>query len=388
VAGLTTEEIAQRIVRAKRILKEHRVVFSAGDPDVRDRLRSILDVIYLVFNEGYLPAAGQTVTRGDLASEARRLACLLTELLPGEPEPQALRALLSFQLSRWPTRAGPDGALLTLDAQDRTQWDRDLIADGARALELARQGERGPLLIQAELAGCHATAPTFAATDWDAILARYDELLAIQDTPVVALNRAVAVAMAAGPAAALPLLDRLAEDPALRGSHRVWAVRADVHRRAGQTRAALADYERALDLVTNEAERRYLRTARHLAKEDPMPAFRKSPPGLIARFDELAQLAGDADRKLMFGYPVCVLRGNMFMGLHEDSLILRLAEADRAEFLGRYDARLFEPMPGRPMKEYVAVPPALVDDDAIGEWVRRSRTCAEQLPAKKPKKKG
>ena len=120
-----------------------------------------------------------------------------------------------------------------------------------------------------------------------------------------------------------------------------------------------------------------------------MPAFRKSPPGLIARFDELAQLAGDTDRKLMFGYPVCVLRGNLFMGLHEDSLILRLAEADRAEFLGRYDARLFEPMPGRPMKEYIVVPPALVDDDAaIGEWVRKSRTCAEQLPAKKPKKKG
>jgi TfoX/Sxy family transcriptional regulator of competence genes len=187
----------------------------------------------------------------------------------------------------------------------------------------------------------------------------------------------------------LLLLDSLAEDPVLRGSHRIWAVRADVHRRAGDTRAALADYERALDLVTNEAERRYLSTARRLAKEDPMPAFRKSPPGLIARFDELAQLAGDADRKLMFGYPVRVLRGNMFMGLHEDSLILRLAEADRAEFLGRYDAGLFEPMPGRPMKEYVVVPPALVYDEAvIGEWVRRSRTCAEQLPAKKPKKKG
>jgi RNA polymerase sigma factor (sigma-70 family) len=399
VAGLTTEEIArgfhlpataiaQRIVRAKRVLKEHRVVFGSDDPDVRDRLWPILDVIYLVFNEGYLPAAGETVTRGDLASEARRLACLLTELLPGEPDPQALRALLSFQLSRWPTRAGPDGALLTLDAQDRAQWDRELIADGARALEIARRGERGALLLQAELAGCHATAPTFAATDWAAILALYDELLAVQDTPVVALNRAVAVAMAAGPAAALLLLDRLAEDPALRGSHRVWAVRADVHLRAGDTWAALADYERALDLVTNEAERRYLATARRLAEEDPVPAFRKSPPELIARFDELAQLAGDADRKLMFGYPVCVLRGNMFMGLHEESLILRLAEADRAEFLGRYDTGLFEPMPGRPMKEYVVVPPSLVDDDAVGEWVRRSRTCAEQLPAKKPKKKG
>jgi TfoX/Sxy family transcriptional regulator of competence genes len=207
----------------------------------------------------------------------------------------------------------------------------------------------------------------------------------------VALNRAVAVAMAAGPAAALPLLDRLAEDPALRGSHRVWAVRADVHLRAGETRAALADYERALDLVTNEAERRYLSTARRQAEEegDPMPAFRKSPPELIARFDQLAQLAGDADRKLMFGYPVCVLRGNMFMGLHEDSLILRLAEADRAEFLGRYDAGTFEPMPGRQMKEYIVVPSSLVYDDAvIGEWVRRSRTWAEQLPAKRPKKKG
>ena len=105
-----------------------------------------------------------------------------------------------------------------------------------------------------------------------------------------------------------------------------------------------------------------------------MPTFRKSPPELIARFDELAQLAGDADRKLMFGYPVCVLRGNMFMGVHEDSLILRLAEADRAEFRGRYDAGLFEPMPGRPMKEYIVVPPALVYDNAvISEWVRRSR---------------
>jgi predicted RNA polymerase sigma factor len=203
---------------------------------------------------------------------ARRPACLLTELLPGEPDPQALRALLSFQLSRWPTRAGPDGALLTLDAQNRAQWDRELIADGARALEIARRGERGALLLQAELAGCHATAATFAATDWAAILALYDELLAVQDTPVVALNRAVAVAMAAGPAAALLLLDRLAEDPALRGSHRVWAVRADVHLRAGDTWAALADYERALDLVTNEAERRYLATARRLAEEDPVPA--------------------------------------------------------------------------------------------------------------------
>ncbi|HEY6296728.1 MAG TPA: TfoX/Sxy family protein [Streptosporangiaceae bacterium] len=120
----------------------------------------------------------------------------------------------------------------------------------------------------------------------------------------------------------------------------------------------------------------------------PMPSFRKSPTELVARFGELAELAGDADRKQMFGYPVCVLRGNMFMALHEDSLILRLGDADRAEFLDRYDSGLFEPMAGRAMKEYVVVPPSLVyDDDAIPEWVRRSRAFAEQLPAKKPKQK-
>lgn len=118
-----------------------------------------------------------------------------------------------------------------------------------------------------------------------------------------------------------------------------------------------------------------------------MPTFRKSPPELVARFSELAQLAGDADHKQMFGYPACVLRGNLFMSLHEDSLILRLADADRADFLSRYDSSLFEPMPGRPMKEYVVVPAALVYDDAVAEWVRKSRAFAEQLPAKKAKQK-
>jgi RNA polymerase sigma factor (sigma-70 family) len=278
VGGLTTQEIArgfhlpaaaiaQRIVRAKRTLKQHRVAFAGDDPDVRGRLTAILDVIYLVFNEGYLPTAGDTLTRGDLALEARRLACLLTELLAGEPEPWALRALLSFQLSRWSTRTGPDGELRTLDNQDRSLWDRELIADGVRALERARRsgrGERGALLLQAELAACHATATSFAATDWVGIVALYDELLAAQDTPVVALNRAVAVAMADGPAAGLRLLNRLAEDPALRGSHRVWAVRADLHRRVGDAAAALTDYDRALELVSNQAERRYLTDARRL----------------------------------------------------------------------------------------------------------------------------
>ena len=272
VAGLTTEEIArgfhtsaatiaQRIVRAKRTLTEHRVAFADDDPDIAGRLRSILDVIYLVFNEGYLATAGAQLTRCDLAAEGHRLACLLTELTPNQPGPWALRALLSFQLSRWDTRTSADGVLLTLDAQDRSKWNRELIDDGARALARARNGERGPLLLQAELACCHATAPTFARTDWAGILALYDELQAIQDTPVVALNRAVAVAMASGPADALPLLDKLTGDPALRHGHRVWAVRADLHHRLGDVAAALADYARALDLVSNDVERRYLAEA-------------------------------------------------------------------------------------------------------------------------------
>ena len=278
VAGLTTQEIArgfhtpaasiaQRIVRAKRTLREHRVEFATEDPDLGPRLASVLDVIYLIFNEGYLPAASESLTRGDLALEARRLACLLTSLMPAEPDPWALRALLSFQLSRWTTRTGPDGALLTLDAQDRGRWDRELIRDGVVALERARRGPRGPLLLQAELAACHATAPSFAATDWAAIVALYDELALLQDTPVVALNRAVAVAMAAGPAAALPALNELVSHPVLAGSHRVWAVRADVNRRAGRTAAALADYDQALELAGNQAERRYLAQARRDAAE-------------------------------------------------------------------------------------------------------------------------
>jgi len=290
-AGLTTQEIArgfhlpaatiaQRIVRAKRALAAHRVTFAAAETGVPGRLPSILDVVYLVFNEGYLPSSGATLTRGDLAAEAHRLAGVLTELAAGEPEPWALRALLSFQLSRWAARTGPDGALLTLEVQDRSRWDRGLIRDGTMALGRAQEfGARGPLLLQAELAACHATAPTFAETDWPAIVALYDELITLQNTAVVALNRAVAVAMAAGPAAALPLLGELAHDPALRGSHRVWSVRADLHRRLGDTAAALADYDRALGLVSNEVERQYLADARRrLTAGEPGDRHRADVP--------------------------------------------------------------------------------------------------------------
>ena len=274
VAGLTTEEIAhgfhlpaatiaQRIVRAKRTLAAHQVTFAADEPGLAGRLPSIIDVVYLVFNEGYLPSAGSTLTRGDLALEAHRLAGLLTDAAAGEPEPWALRALLSFHLSRQATRTGADGALLTLDAQDRSRWDQGLISDGVAALHRARaSGARGPLLLQAELAAAHATARAFAGTDWPAIVVLYDELLGFENTPVVALNRAVAVAMAAGPAAALPLVSELSGDPALRRSHRVWSVRADLHRRLRDTAAALADYDHAISLVSNDVERRYLTGAR------------------------------------------------------------------------------------------------------------------------------
>ena len=274
VGGLVPEEIArgfhlpaatiaQRIVRAKRVLKTHCADLTSDELDIGERLPAVLDVIYLVFNEGYLAAAGDTLTRGDLAYEAYRLACLLTELAATEPEAWGLRALLSFQLSRWTTRAGADGTPITLDAQDRAEWNSELIGDGVRSLGRARDGgQRGPMLLQAELAACHATAPTFDATDWSAIVALYDELTTIQDTPVVALNRAVAVAMRDGPAAGLAELDSLVSDPALSTSHRVWAVRADLHRRLSDHAAAVADYDHALRLVSNDAERRYLAAAR------------------------------------------------------------------------------------------------------------------------------
>lgn len=274
VGGLATNEIArgfhlpaatiaQRIVRAKRALKAHRADLTSHDLDISERLPAVLDVIYLVFNEGYLAAAGETLTRGDLAYEAYRLVCLLTDLTAAESEVWALRALLSFQLSRWTTRSDADGAPLTLDAQDRAKWNSQLIQDGDRSLGRARAGgRRGPLLLQAELAACHATAPTFDATDWSAIVALYDELTTLQDTPVVALNRAVAVAMRDGPAAGIAALDSLISDPALRTSHRVWAVRADLYRRLADNEAAIADFDRALQLVSNDAERRYLAAAR------------------------------------------------------------------------------------------------------------------------------
>jgi RNA polymerase sigma-70 factor, ECF subfamily len=271
VGGLSTPDIArawhvpeptmaQRIVRAKRTLAQRRVPFEEPEgEELTRRLPAVLDVIYLIFNEGYLAHGGKQLTRPGLAAEAHRLARLLTELLPTEPEAWALRALVAFHRSRDDTRLDSAGTLVTLEQQDRTRWDRALIDEGRSCVEKAGDGRLG---IQARMAGYHATAPCFADTDWAGIVGCYDVLLDREPSAVLALNRGVAVAMADGPAAALPLLDALVTDPALARSHRVWSVRADLLRRLGERQGAAEDYDRALALVDNDVERRYLADAR------------------------------------------------------------------------------------------------------------------------------
>jgi RNA polymerase sigma factor (sigma-70 family) len=280
VGGLSTEQIAaafhepstttaQRLVRAKKTLRANKVAFATDEIDLPARLPAVLDVLALIFNEGYVANTGHTLTRTDLAEESFRLTTLLTVVAASEPEPWALHALQSFHLSRWDTRTDDDGNLLTLDKQDRTRWNRALINGGAESLQRARQLARRPckLLIEAELAECHARALTFEDTDWQRIIELYDELMQLDPTPVVEMNRAVAVAMRDGAAAALPALDRLTQDPALASSHRVWAVRADLHRRLNHTSCADDDYRRALKLVGNDSERAYLMQARQQLKE-------------------------------------------------------------------------------------------------------------------------
>jgi len=257
-----TATMAQRIVRAKRVLTEQRVPFEEPAADeLADRLPAVLDVVYLIFNEGYLPSAGDQLTKVPLAAEAHRLARLLTDLLPGQPEVWALRALIAFGRSRDDARTDQHGNLIILEYQDRSRWNQSLIDEGVSALATAEASTSQPvtsLAVQARIAACHATAVNFAATDWNTIVGCYDQLLARNPNPVVALNRTVAVAMAHGPRRALALVDTLIVQPALTRSHRVWAVRADLHRRLGNHARAAADYERALALVDNDVERRYL----------------------------------------------------------------------------------------------------------------------------------
>jgi RNA polymerase sigma-70 factor, ECF subfamily len=270
VCGLTTEEIArafltpaptlaQRIVRAKSKIRDARIPYQVPThAELPERLDAVLRVIYLVFNEGYTASSGALVTRSDLSSEAIRLARLLVELLP-EPEARGLLALMLLHESRRAARTSPSGELILLDDQDRSLWDRGMIAEGSELVrDVLASGRYGPYTIQAAIAALHAGAPQPAATDWDEIVGLYDVLLRLNDSPVVELNRAVAVAMRDGPAAGLALIDQILERGDLRDYRPAHAARAELCRRLGQTREARSAYQRALKLARQEPERRYL----------------------------------------------------------------------------------------------------------------------------------
>lgn len=269
LGGLTTAEIAraylvpeatiaQRIVRAKKALAEAHVPFEVPDADQRPaRLSSVLEVIYLIFNEGYSATAGDDWMRPSLCAEAVRLARVLAQLAPAEPEVHGLVALLEVQASRIPARTDVAGRPVLLLDQDRTRWDRLLINRGLAALEktLDRGGERGPYALQASIAACHARAFRAEDTDWARIVALYGVLAEVMPSPVVELNRAVAISMAHGPQAGLDLVDQLAAEPALRSYHLLPSVRGDLLRKLGREAEARAEFERAAALTSNERER-------------------------------------------------------------------------------------------------------------------------------------
>ena len=268
VGGLSTREIAraylsaeatvaQRISRAKRTLAEAGVPFEVPTgPERPERLASVLEVVYLIFNEGYSATAGDDWTRPDLCREALRLARLLAGLAPREPEVHGLVALLELQASRLPARVGPDGSPVLLTDQDRGRWDRGLIGSGLAALR--RATGTGPYALQAAIAACHAVAPSVPETDWARIASLYDTLAASTGSPVVELNRAVAVSHAYGPAAALEIVDRLAAAPALRGYHLLPSVRGDLLESLGRHAESRAEFTRAAGMTTNEQERALL----------------------------------------------------------------------------------------------------------------------------------
>jgi RNA polymerase sigma-70 factor, ECF subfamily len=270
VCGLTTEEIAQayltpaptlaqRIVRAKAKIRDARIPYEVPTrAALPERLDAVLRVVYLVFNEGYAASSGAMVTRHDLSSEAIRLGRLLVELLP-EPEALGLLALMLLQDSRRAARTSESGELILLDDQDRSLWDRDQIAEGSRLVERALSSRRfGPYMIQAAIAGVHAGAPVAASTDWAEIVGLYDVLSRIDRSPVIELNRAVAVAMRDGPAAGLALIDAILGRGDLLDYRLAHAARAEMCRRLGRTADARASYERALALARQEPERRFL----------------------------------------------------------------------------------------------------------------------------------
>ncbi|MBT2468664.1 RNA polymerase sigma factor [Streptomyces sp. ISL-66] len=268
VGGLTTPEIArafltsepttaQRIVRAKRALAKASVPFEVPyGADREQRLASVLEVIYLVFNEGYSATAGDDLVRPALCEDALRLARVLAALMPKEPEVHGLAALLEFQASRIATRTGPGGEPVLLADQNRSKWNRLLIRRGVEALHHAGTG---PYSLQAAIAGCHADALRYEETDWPTIAALYGRLVLLVPSPVIELNRAVAVSMAEGPEAALPLVDALAAEPALRAYHLLPSVRGDLLERLGRRTEARAEFERAASLTRNARERDLLR---------------------------------------------------------------------------------------------------------------------------------
>ncbi|MCL4800904.1 MAG: RNA polymerase sigma factor, partial [Burkholderiales bacterium] len=269
VCGLTTEEIAraflaspsalaQRIVRAKAKIRDARIPYQVPAPDeLPARLDSVLRVVYLVFNEGYSTSAGESLTRVDLSTEAIRLGRLLVELLP-QPEAMGLLALMLLHESRRAARASPDGDLIPLAEQDRRLWNRRQIVEGSALVEQALRTQRfGPYTLQAAIAAVHAQAGTADATDWTEIVGLYDVLLLAEPSPVVELNRAVAVAMRDGAAAALPLVDALLAGGGLREYGLAHAARADLCRRLGDRQQARASYARALALSRQAPERRF-----------------------------------------------------------------------------------------------------------------------------------
>jgi RNA polymerase sigma factor (sigma-70 family) len=272
VAGLTTEEIAraflapeptiaQRIVRAKRTLSEKRIPFEVPRGlDLAARLGSVLEVIYLIFNEGYSATAGQDLIRISLCEEGLRIGRILAELEPHEPEVHGLVALMEIQASRSRARVGPGGEPVLLLDQNRALWDQLLIRRGLAALDRAERlsAVKGPYRLQAEMAACHARALTAGETDWARIVALYGELAALTPSPIIELNRAVAVSMVSGPQAALDLVDPLLDEPLLKSYHLLPSVRGDLLARLGRHAEARAEFERAASLTRNAREQALL----------------------------------------------------------------------------------------------------------------------------------